>query len=107
MSQRTRRIVIPPTARVGETIKVRSVIQHPMVTGHTDAGSNTAQRKIVHTFTVVYLGTEVLRVDLGPGIAANPYFALNLLAKSTGDVVFTWVDDTGEVIVETRTLTVT
>lgn len=98
---------MPPTAKAGETIKVRSVIQHPMITGHTDAVANAAQRKIVHTFTVGYLGREVLRVDLNPGIAANPYFAFNFLAKTSGDVVFTWIDDTGETIVETRTLTVT
>ncbi len=98
---------MPATAQAGETIKIRTAIQHPMITGHTDAGPNVAPRKIIHTFAVAYLDAEVLRIDVAPGIAANPFFAFNLRVRSSGDVVFTWIDDTGEVIVETRQLTVT
>jgi sulfur-oxidizing protein SoxZ len=103
---RTHRIVMPETARAGEIVRVRCVIQHPMITGHGAAGANTLPRNIVHTLTVVYAGVEVFRADLLPGIAANPFTSLAFRARETGDVVFTWIDDAGERTVATRRLTV-
>ena len=42
-----------------------------------------------------------------PGVAANPYFGFTTTAVETGEVVFTWTDDRGDVTTERRTLTVT
>jgi sulfur-oxidizing protein SoxZ len=103
---RTRRIVIPEAAKSGEVIEIKALIQHPMVTGHTTAGANTQPRFIIHTLTVTYDGVEIFRADLFPGIAANPYVAFTTRATTTGDIVFTWTDDKGEVSTETRTLRV-
>lgn len=104
---RTRRIVMPATAKAGEIIEIKALIQHPMLTGHTVAGANTQPRFIIHTLTVTYDGTEIFRADLFPGIAANPYVAFTTRAMATGDIVFTWTDDRGEVSTEKRTLRVT
>jgi sulfur-oxidizing protein SoxZ len=41
------------------------------------------------------------------GIAANPFFAFFTTAVETGDVVFTWTDEKGNVTKATRRLTVT
>ncbi len=103
---RLRRIVMPEIARAGEVIEIRTVILHPMITGHTAAGAGVSGRRIVHTFHVHYDGAEVFRAELGPGIAANPLLTFTTVATRTGDVVFTWMDDTGETAVETRLLTV-
>lgn len=104
---RPHRIVMPETAKRGEVVRVRCLIQHPMITGHSAAGANTQPRNIVHTLTVTYAGAEILRADYMPGIAANPYTAFAFRATETADVVFTWIDDMGERTVATRRLTVT
>jgi sulfur-oxidizing protein SoxZ len=104
---RTRRVILPSTARAGEVVNVRAVIQHPMITGHSEAGANTRPRDIIHTFTATYDGVEVFRAELMPGIAANPSVAFTFVATRTADVVLTWLDDKSELNIETRRLTVT
>lgn len=104
---RLRRIVMPETAKAGDIIEIRAAIVHPMITGHTAEGSNSQPRKIVHTFHAYYDGAEIFRAALGPGIAANPLLVFTTLATRTGEIVFTWIEDTGETAVERRLLTVT
>lgn len=104
---RVRRITMPETAKAGETIEIRAVILHPMITGHSASGANTVPRRIIHTFTAFYDGEEVFRATLGTGIASNPLLVFTTLATKTGDLVFTWTDDSGERATETRRLTVT
>jgi sulfur-oxidizing protein SoxZ len=104
---RLRRIIMPSSAKAGEIVEIRTVIVHPMITGHSAGTANASPRRIIHTFHVHYDGEEIFRAELGPGIAANPVLAFTTVATGTGDMVFTWVDDTGEVAVERRLLTVT
>jgi sulfur-oxidizing protein SoxZ len=104
---RARRIVMPATARKGETIEIKTLVLHPMITGHSAAGANTAKRDIVHTFTALYDGDEIFRAELGPGIAANPLFVFTTVATVSGDIAFAWATDSGELITEVKALTVT
>ena len=62
---------------------------------------------VITSFVVTYAGAEIFRADVFPGVAANPYFAFTTTATETGEVVFTWTDDRGDVTTERRTLTVT
>jgi sulfur-oxidizing protein SoxZ len=103
---RPARIVMPEQAKSGDIIELKALIQHPMVTGHTASGPNTEQRYIIHTLTVSYDSEEIFRTDFFSGIAANPYVAFTTLATKTGDLVFTWTDDKGEVTTQTRLLRV-
>ena len=107
MAPRTRRVIMPTSAKASEFVTIRAIIQHPMITGHSAEGANTRPRDIIHTFSATYGGSEVFRADLMPGIAANPLVAFKLRAAHTGDIVLTWIDDKGERTTETRTLTVT
>lgn len=107
MAARSTRIVMPEASKAGDVVRVRCLIQHPMITGHSAAGANTAPRNIIHTLIVTYAGDEIFRADLQPGIAANPYMAFSFRAVATGDVVFTWSGDGGEETVVRRLLTVT
>ncbi|MBS0244095.1 MAG: thiosulfate oxidation carrier complex protein SoxZ, partial [Proteobacteria bacterium] len=75
--------------------------------GHRGGVANSAPRKIVHTFTVTYDFAEIFRAEMGPGVAANPLWVFTTRATQTGEVVFTWLDDSGERDVEKRLLTVT
>jgi sulfur-oxidizing protein SoxZ len=55
---------------------------------------------------VTYDGAEIFRGELFPGIAANPSITFTTRATKTGDVVFTWIEDSGERTIERRKLTV-
>lgn len=104
----TARIVMPPSARKGQAIEVKTIVQHPMETGYRrDHRGAVITRDIVKRFVVTYAGAEVFTADMTQGIAANPYFAFHLMAKETGDVVFTWTDEKGAASTHTRRLTVT
>lgn len=104
----TTRIVMPEKARKGEVIEIRTIVRHDMETGHRrDHTGRPIPRNIVHTFTVTYAGEEIFRMELFPGVAANPYVAFTTVAMATGDLEFTWIDDQDNRTVETRRLTVT
>ena len=46
-------------------------------------------------------------MDFTQGVAANPFIAFTTVATRTGDLLFTWTDDRGEVTTVTERLTVT
>ncbi len=102
------RIVMPATAKKGDIIEIRTIVQHPMETGYRrDHRGAVIPRDIVKNYVVTYAGNEVFEADATQGVAANPYFAFQVRAVATGDIVFTWTDEKGEKTVETRRLTVT
>ena len=101
------RIVCPERAKPGETITIKTLIQHPMETGfRRDDSGGAIARDIIERFTVTYDGIEIFRARLYPGIAANPYFQFTTVATATGRLVFTWTDMAGATTTETRALTV-
>ncbi|KAB2848577.1 MAG: thiosulfate oxidation carrier complex protein SoxZ [Hyphomicrobiaceae bacterium] len=105
---RATRIVMPAEAKKGSVVEIKTLISHVMETGYRrDSVGKPIPRDIIQTFTVTYGGEEVFRADLGPGIAANPFFAFSTTATETGDIVFSWKDLNGEETRETRRLTVT
>jgi sulfur-oxidizing protein SoxZ len=101
------RIVMPQNAMRGDVIEIRSIIQHVMEPGYRrdDMGA-PVPRDIIKQVRVTYAGAEVFRVEMDPGIAANPYFAFTTIAVETGDFVFTWTDEKGDTTTATRRLTV-
>ncbi len=101
------RIVCPATAKKGDVIEIKTLIQHHMETGHRrDNMGRPIERDIIKTLVVTYAGAEVFRATLGPGIAANPYIMFSTVATETGEIVFTWIDEKGAATTEKRTLTV-
>jgi sulfur-oxidizing protein SoxZ len=105
---RTTRISMPQTAKRGEIIEIKTLIQHDMETGYRrDAQGKTVPRDIISRLLVTYAGVEVFRADIFPGTAANPYLGFTTRATETGDLVFTWTDLAGVATTETRKLTVT
>jgi sulfur-oxidizing protein SoxZ len=102
-----RRIVIPATARKGDVVQIKTLIQHVMETGfRRDNEGRVVARDIVNRLTVTYAGEEIFRFELFPGISANPYIEFTTIATETGDLVFSWLHDSGEVTTETRRLAV-
>jgi sulfur-oxidizing protein SoxZ len=70
-------------------------------------GLRPVPRKILHTLRVTYAGAEVFRMEMSPGIAANPYVAFTTVAVETGDLVFEWEEDGGAVYRREARLVVT
>lgn len=90
------RIRVPETAITGEAVEIRAMIMHPMDNGHTwTTQGGLIPVDIITDFTCRYLGEEVLRVRLEPGLSANPIFTFRLRAVRSGMVGFEWVDQHG------------
>jgi sulfur-oxidizing protein SoxZ len=91
------RISVPASAKKGEVIEVRILIQHPMETGFRfDTGGSPIPKNVVREVVCRYNGAEVMRCELGSGVAANPYLQLHARAEASGSFEVDWVDDAGE-----------
>jgi sulfur-oxidizing protein SoxZ len=101
-------INLPPTAKRGEIIEIRTLISHPMETGYrADLDGSVLPRNIIRQFVCLYNGEEIFRADLHPAIAANPFIAFTTLALESGTLTFTWTGDNGFSQSETAAITVT
>lgn len=95
------RIRVPETAKVGDVIEVKTLISHVMETGQRkDRDGKPIPRNIINTFTATFNGKEVFKVDLQPGISANPYMAFHMRVPGPGDLELTWLDDSGAKVTE-------
>jgi len=101
------RIRVPSQARKGEVIEIKTLVSHPMETGHRrDVWGQLIPRRILHTFTCTYNGEEVFRAEWHPAIAANPYLAFYTVATQSGRLRCEWVDDDGAVYATEADITV-
>jgi sulfur-oxidizing protein SoxZ len=93
----TRAIVtVPPVARAGQVIEVRTLIAHPMETGHrADSNGQVVPRRIIRRFSCRLDGQLVFSAELHPAIAANPLVAFALRAQASGTLEFLWEGDEG------------
>lgn len=98
---------IPKSAKRGEIVTIKTLIQHVMETGfrHTSVGGSIP-RDIITTFTCTYNGEEVFRAELFPAMAANPFITFTTIATGSGTLVFNWTGDNGFNVTESATLTV-
>ncbi|MCX7307752.1 MAG: thiosulfate oxidation carrier complex protein SoxZ [Afipia sp.] len=103
----TPRVRVPPTAKPGEMIEIKTLISHEMESGQRkDAAGATIPRKIINKFTAAFNGKTVFEADWNPAISANPYQSFFYKAKETGDFTFVWKDDDGSEYKATNKLTV-
>ena len=87
---------VPKTARRGEPVELKILISHPMETGYRrDEMGKAVPRHIIKDFVCTYNGEEVLRADLFPAIAANPFLSFWTTAQESGTIVMSWTDDRG------------
>lgn len=100
-------INLPPRAKRGEVIELKTLISHPMESGFR-VGTNGAliPRDIITLFACTYNGEEVFRAELSPAIAANPFIAFFTIATESGTIVFRWTGDNGFSTTETAAITV-
>ncbi len=90
-------INVPPKAKRGEIIEIKTLIAHPMETGFRP-GPNGAliPRDIINRFVCTYNGEVVFHADLYPAIAANPFITFTTVAIESGTLAFSWTDDEGK-----------
>ena len=90
------RLSVPPTAKRGELITIRLIIQHPMETGfRLNASGRAFSKNVINDIVCRYNGAEVMRMELSSGIAANPYLEFYVRAMASGEIVIDWRDDAG------------
>ena len=89
-------INVPPKAKRGEIIAIKTLISHVMESGfrHTSTGA-AIPRDIVTSFVATYNGEEIFRAELFPAIAANPFLTFHTVATESGTIEFRWTGDNG------------
>src|SRR5436309_303560 len=100
-------INVPPTAKRGDIIEIKTLISHDMESGfRPDNVGRTVPRDIITLFVATYNGQEIFRAELHPAIAANPFIAFSTVATESGKIEFKWTGDNGFSATETATITV-
>ena len=91
------KILVPSQAKRGEVVEIRIAIQHPMETGFRMSNlGKVIPKNTISNLVCRYNGADVFRAEMGSGIAANPYLQFYLVAQESGNVEFSWADDSGE-----------
>jgi sulfur-oxidizing protein SoxZ len=100
-------ISVPPRARRGDIIEIKTLISHPMESGYR-VGTNGSliPRDIIRLFTCAYNGDEIFRAELSPAVAANPFLSFFMMATESGTITFRWTGDNGFEATESAAITV-
>lgn len=99
--------ISPANPKVGDVIEVKTLVSHVMETGlRKDKNGKVIPRNIIHSFKATFEGEPVFSGDLHPGISANPYIAFHMKVTKPGALELTWVDDSGETLSTTVSVTV-
>ncbi len=89
-------INVPPKAKRGQTIEIKTLISHIMETGYRhDNMGKPIPRDIITQLTCSYNGQEIFRADLYPAISANPFVTFYTVATESGTLAFDWTGDNG------------
>src|SRR5262245_14743516 len=98
---------VPATAKRGQVIEIRTLVQHAMETGfrRTYLGE-VIPRNIIRSFVCTYNGEEIFRADYHPALSANPYLTFTTVATESGTIQFTWTGDNGFSVTESATISV-
>lgn len=100
-------VTLPASIRRGEVIAVRTLIAHPMETGHRlSSAGERLPRDIIRRVEARLDGELVFAADLHPAIAANPYLVFPLRVTAPGTLTVSWTGDGGFAHRESVTLAV-
>lgn len=97
------RVKVPATVKAGEAFTVKTLINHPMVSGFgkDKKTGKTIPREIINHFSCDVDGQNVIAMELDPAISANPYIEFQAKVEKSGTMTFTWKDDDGSVYTKT------
>jgi sulfur-oxidizing protein SoxZ len=112
-------ITVPRTAKSGEIIEIKALVQHPMETGYRRSGDgDMLPRDLIRRFSCRFVasgkdsagkdpGDPVFSATFYAAVAANPYLSFHLRATNSGTLLFMWEGDNRFVQRETASLVVT
>ena len=90
------RLRVPAKAARGEIVEIKTLISHPMESGHRLAADGSpVPRLIIETMLARYNGREVFRATWSSGVSANPYQAFMLRVDEPGELEVVWADEAG------------
>lgn len=89
------RIRAPRSARAGEVVEIRTLLEHPMETGLRQEGGRTVPRDMLSRLLVRVNGEVALQAEFRNGSAANPFHVFFLRVERTSELDFTWTDEAG------------
>jgi len=79
------------------TVTVKSIIRHPMESGHRK-NKKTGKKYSAHFIQEVVVQSAnktVMEAYWGGAISRNPYFSFRFKGKSGNDLMLFWTDNTG------------
>jgi len=100
-------INLPPKAKRGEIIEIKTLAGHAMETGfrRTQLGE-LIPRDIITRFSCSYNGAEIFSAELYPALAANPLIAFTTVATESGTLEFRWSGDNGFSVTQSAAIAV-
>jgi sulfur-oxidizing protein SoxZ len=99
-------INVPKQVKRGEPFEVKLLISHSMESGQRrDAMGVAIPRDIINRFVCTYNGEDIVRADLFPAIAANPFLSFAVVAQESGTLAMIFTNDHGTVQTETVNVT--
>ena len=87
----TPRVRLPKSASKGEIVEIRTLIDHPMITGV----SSPAPRDMLAKFVARMNGEVVFSFDFKNGTSANPYVVFFVRLEETSAFDFVWTHENG------------
>ena len=96
------RVRVPKAWDSGSADEIITMITHPMTTGLAqDAAGHTPPQRIINALEVALNDRPVIQATFFRSLAANPYLRFEALPQESGQMRFTWTEDTGRSIEET------
>lgn len=91
------RLRVPSSIKVGDVVKVRSLVIHPMERIERDAQGKIIDKKynFIDKVTVTYLGKIVVSFDTTQNVSENPFFSFAFRATDPGPLKIVFTDTTG------------
>jgi len=100
------RIRIPRSARAGEIIEIRTLIEHPMETGLRQENGRPVSRDMLARMLVRMNGETVLQAEYRNATSANPYHVFFVRIERTSEFEFVFTDENGKSVRATARVTV-
>lgn len=101
------RVRVQRTASAGEAVEIKTLITHPMETGHRrDTDGTLVPRRIIERFICDFNGVRVIDMHIHGGVSANPYFEFWATVNESGTFTFEWHDESGDVYTDSANITV-
>jgi sulfur-oxidizing protein SoxZ len=102
----TPRIRAPRSARAGEVVEIRTLMEHPMETGLRQDAGRAVPRDMLTRMRVRMNGDTVLEAEFRNGTAANPFHVFFVRIERASELEFTWTDEAGRTARATHRISV-